>query len=212
MTYQFSPTTVAEYMPALRRIFAALEVGFADDQNPELNDMRLHFLENELPGSTYVHAMDIITIWLEGTNFKADFSRIWRRDPESKVDWRELMDILRQKMAEYGYNVTIIEMVLYTTGRITRMIGGTEVPCDFKGDGLKVELLRLLMRSGDYVPTEEICGEIGCDGIKSLSDLKRTINHALRKDLRLPPMIDVIDSKSGEGYRIHPFYRILSLE
>lgn len=211
MKNALSQITIAEYLPALRRIFAAIDVGFSEDPNPNKpNDLHLLFLEKELPGSTYVHAMDIIATWLKDSKFGSDFARIWKRD--TKVDWRELMDVLRQKMTEYASDITVIEMTLQPNGRMTRTINGNNLVCDFKDDGLKVEIIRMLVDRGGYVPTKEIREKIGCKNLKALSDHKRKINAAIRTDLKLPSKINVIDSKPRLGYRIHPFYNIVDLK
>ena len=164
------------------------------------------FLEKEL-GGAYNRAMDIIAVWLRGSKFDSDFARIWKVDPAAK--WDELMDILRGKMKEYAYDVTLIRLALSPEGRMTYRDSKDNSRCDFANDGMNLALLRILVeKQGGYASTQELIEKIGCKDLKALSEQKRTINLALRRDLGTSQEYEVIDSKSGSGYRIHPLYHI----
>lgn len=203
-----SRISVHEYLPALRRIFSVIEIGNDSHPDPDrLQDLHLFFLREELDGTQYDHAMDIIAAWLKGSRFASDFARIWKLEPSAT--WQELTDLLTQRMAEDGNDVTVIELTLHPTGKMTRIINKTELPCDFTNDGLKTSLLRLLAENGGYVPTQDIITHIGSKDLDSLSELKRTTNHAARIDLKLPASYNLIDSKKGSGYRIHPLYNLV---
>lgn len=205
-----SRISVHEYLPALRRIFSEIEIGFTTVENPEKSkDLHLMFLEKELGGS-YNRGMDIIAVWLKGSKFKSDFARIWKADPTAS--WDELTDILRKKMKEYAYDITLIRLVLSKEGRMTYHDSHDNLHCDFADDGMNLALLRMLAeRQPDYVATQEIIDRIGCKDLKALSEQKRTINAALMRDMGISPQYDVVDSKHGSGYRIHPLYHIATL-
>lgn len=199
--------TVSEYLPALRRIFAALEVGFAHDPNPtKLNDMRLLFLENELPGSTYVHAMDILEFWLRDTKFKADFARIWRRDPST--DWRELMVILREKLTDFENEAPLIVLGLSErTGLLTREIHGEILKCPFESDSMKLQIL-IALRSGEHIPPAELLRLTGSTSSDSVSATIKNICDAARVKLQLPKNKRLIEHERA-GYRLNPIYNLV---
>ena len=207
MVDEFSRISVHEYLPVLRRIFSEIEIGFTTVKNPEkAKDLHLLFLEKEL-GGTYNRGMDIIAVWLKGSRFRSDFAHIWKTD--SAAPWEELTVILRKKMKEYANDVSLIRLVLSKEGRMTYRDSNDSSHCDFANDGMNLALLRLLAeKQGDYVPTSKIIDHIECKDLKALSEQKRTINAALRRDMGVPPEYEVIDSKPGSGYRIHPLYHI----
>lgn len=211
MEKQLSRITVAEYLPALRRIFAVIEIGDATHPDPDrVNDLHLHFLKDEFEGTVYVHAMDIIEVWLKGSKFGSDFARIWKVDPTAT--WDELKDILRKKMKEYAYDVTLIRLVLSKEGRMTYHESHDNSHCDFADDGMNLALIRMLAeRQGTYVPTQEIIDRIECKDLKALSEQKRTINAVLHRDMGMSREYEVIDSKPGSGYRVHPLYHVAVL-
>jgi len=199
--------TVSEYLPALRRIFAALEVGFTNDPNPSrLNDMRLLFLEKELPGSTYVHAMDIIEFWLKDTKFKADFARIWKCDPAT--DWRELMVLLRQKFVDFENEASLIVLGLSErTGLMTREVNQEILKCSFEPDSMKLQVLVALHSGKNVLPTE-LRRITGSTSIDSVGATIKNVCDAARVKLQLPKNKRLIEHER-EGYCINPVYNLV---
>lgn len=208
MPNQLSRITTSQCIPALRKILAAIETGDIGHPKPDsVQDLRLLFLEKECEGSTYIQAMDIIKLWLAGSKFDSDFARIWKLDPKAK--WEEIEDILRQKMLENAFDVSIIQLTISRAGFVFCMKDNLRLECDLKDSGLKLKLLRLLAEKKDAISTKDLCKLLPCKTAASLSDHKRKTNLILQNKLILPRK--VIVRAGSSSYYIDPFYQVTFL-
>lgn len=209
MGNRLSPITIDANLPAIRRIFTALQVDLF--QYPQLDaktQLRVWFLEKELGLLNLMHAMRIIGTWLDGTPFRADKVHFEKSDPKAK--WDDLLEIIEAHLMERANDTRLIEIVLHPSGRAERGINGNLYTHDFEGDGQKADLLRLLANHDGYMDLKTVCKSIGCSSVKSLNLTKKNINDALRANLKLPKSEDVIVSKRGSGYAINPIYNIIT--
>lgn len=206
MPDSISRLSVRETLPALRKIFAEIEVGFTTVEDPEkCKDLFLKYVEDEL-GPSYTRGMDIITVWLRGSSFGANFARIWKLNPDAK--WSELMSILNEKMNEYANEAPIIELHLSKAGLMTRNLNDTILECQFERNSMKMEIL-IALRDGEYVQTETLRGLVGSDSTDSISKTIEKINNATRAKLQLPKSKRLIENDPGSGYYIEQTYNLV---
>ena len=194
-------------MPALRRIFAAIEVGFTTVTEPNKSkDLHLFFLRDELNGSEYSHGMDIIAVWLRGSKFGSDFARIWKLDP--KVEWAELSSLLNEKMNGYENEAPIIVLHISKTGLVTRKLNEQLLECPFEKGGMKHKTLLILQGSG-CVSTENLRLIMESASEDSVSKTIEKINTAMKTKLQLPKSEKFIENDPGVGYYINPIYNLV---
>jgi len=88
----------------------------------------------------------------------------------------------------------------------------TEYCYSMRGEGLRLKILRLLIKHQGFCKTEEIVEYVSSTSKESLRDAIGTINSKARTLLNLPVGMHkrLIISKSHSGYMINPIYVIMS--
>ena len=199
---------VVAYLPTIMKAVASIEADLA--LYPDLVDRAsLHVLplEKETGGSNLTHAMRIMNAWLEGTKFKADPRFFHKLEPGA--DWNEMVALLNDKAASYGV-MTVTEITLDPSGRISRNASGTTLSYDLADDGLKLKIIEFLVsESGMYIPTAALRKLVGSKSAESVLKTVSKINSALKVHLRLPEKQKFIETKRGTGHRINPAYNIV---
>jgi hypothetical protein len=211
MNNQLTNRTIRHYLPIIQAIYASMEVSqLTYDIADQKERLSFLFLEKEFDGSKLHHAINLIGVWLKGTKFKAFSSTIEKID--KKASWNELLEILDQKILEYGNDVAIIEIVLKSNGRITRQFGDQKLTHDFEDDGMKKNILINLASKADFSKTSHIQAVIGSMTSESTSKIIGRINSILENKLKLPKQCKFVESKQGSGYRINPIYNLLIVD
>lgn len=204
---QFSRHTIAEYLPEIKGICAAIEVEMARHDLDGLTQLQPLPAIEQYGRSKIVYAMMLINEWLKGSSFKTHVYFLQKTDRSAK--WADMLKILNTKILEYQNDVPVIALNLSRTGRITRAVDETVFEHNFESDGFKKEILFILLENNNYVPTNEIKQRTGSKSIESVSKTIAAINTVLKAKLQLPIKEKVIESKRASGYRLNPLYNIV---
>ncbi|GEM_PF-2434264 len=208
---QPSRLAVSEYMPVIRAIMAAIEMEQRTVKSPDNGTwLYVGFLDEEFGSAKVGHMMDIMTVWLQGSKFRADGGGFWKLEKEAR--WANLLDLLRRKIMDFRNDASIIVLTFSESGRMTRIEDRFAMHSDFGAHSQTTALIRLLGKCEGYVSTEEICEKTGCAGIDGLNTLKDRLNKKLEKDLQLPKSHRLIESKRLSGYRVNQIYNIVFAE
>jgi hypothetical protein len=202
-----SPITVKHHLEAIQAIYSTLEISinkYPDSDKRET--LRVSYLEEEFGISKLFHAMNLISFWLQGTDFVAKEFNFFKTKPDAR--WRSMLDIIHGKISEFTSEVGTTELLLSRDGTLSRSIGGAVFKHEFEGK-MQLDFINLLCETNDYIQTKTICAEIGSSNEHALNIMKKTINNVLTAKLQLSPMEHFIDSKRGLGYRINPRYRAI---
>ena len=203
MSNNLSRITISRYSSTLKKIFAEIDSGDLGVTDPDkCPSLLLMGLRDE---DGYYPAMDIIQSWLQGSKFESDWASI--RKVDSAAPWEELKDILRQKMMENCFDITIIQLTISRNGKVFCMKDGERLECDLENTGLKLKLLCLLAEKKSAILTKKLCELLPCTTTASLSDHKRKTNRILCRKLMLPR--DIIVHTGNSGYYIDPLYQII---
>lgn len=208
---EFSRITIAEYLPIIKSIFASFEVqdkhfkGSTDSQR-----LSVSYLEKEYGLSKIGHAMRLIGVWLEGSDFESKTFHFFKANPEAK--WSDMLRIIEAKILEYSNNLPVIVLVLFSSGRITREVNGTVLKHDFANDKLKAKILSWLPDDGSYLETRKLAKMIESKSDGSVRKTTGKISKDVGSRLQLPKQHPLIDSKRGPGYRINPIYNIVRVK
>ncbi len=205
---QLSRTAVVEYVPVIRALIASIETERMTVKNYEKAQwLYVHFLDEEFGSSKVDHTMDVISVWLEGSQFSADCGGI--KKLKKDTEWIDLLDLLHKKLLDFKNYAPIIVVSFSESGRMTRMEDGFSMHSDFAPHSQTAGLIRLLGKHDGYVSTDQICETIRCAGIEGLNTLKDRLNKKLERDLQLPKAHKFIDSKRLSGYRVGHIYNIV---
>lgn len=208
---EFSRVTIAEYLPIIKSIFASFEV--QDKGQSDMNKrstLRVAYLEKDYGTSRLAHAMRLIGIWLQGTDFKSETFYFTKVDPEAK--WSDMLRVIEAKILEYSNSLPVIVLILSSSGRITREICGVELTYDFASDKLKLQVLSWLPEDGRYLKVDKLTASIGSKSDASVRKMIGDINKTAKSKLQLPIKHPLIDSKQRSGYRIDPIYNIVRVK
>ena len=204
---QFSRHAIAEYLPEIKGICAAIEVEMAKYDLDGLLQLQPLSAIEQYGRSKIVYTMMLINEWLKDTPFKTHIYFLQKKDKNTK--WADMLKILNAKILEYQNDVPVIVLTLSRTGRITRSVDGTTLEHDFESDGFKKDILFMLHEHDGYVPTLDIQKRLGSKSTESVSKTIAAVNAVLRVKLQLPKKQDMIESKRGSGYRLNPMYNIV---
>ena len=92
---EFSKSTITEYMPVMRTMYAAIEVELVD--YPKLDEritLHVQYLEKEF-GSAKIHfSFEIFNHWLKGSDFSAGLFAF--RNHRQEASWSDMLKILQR--------------------------------------------------------------------------------------------------------------------
>lgn len=205
---QFSRHTIAEYLPEIKGICAAIEVEMARHGLDDITQLQPLPAIEQYGRSKIIYAMMLINEWLKGSSFKTHVYFLQKSDKD--VKWVDMLEILNAKILEYQNDVPVIVLTLSHSGRITRTIDGATFEHDFESDGFKKDILFMLHEYDGYIQTRDIQKRLGSKSTESVSKTIAAINTVLRAKLQFPKKQDVIESKRGSGYRLNPLYNIVT--
>lgn len=204
---QFSRHTIAEYLPEIKGICAAIEVEMAKHDLDGLMQLQPLPAIEQYGRSKIVYAMMLVNEWLKGTPFKTHAYFLQKNDKNAR--WADMLKVLKAKILEYQNDVSVIVLSLSRSGRITRTVDGTVFEHNFESDGFKKEILMALLENDGYVPTGDLKRRVGSKSVESVSKTIAAINNVLKAKLQLSPNEKVLESKRGSGYRLNPSYNIV---
>lgn len=208
---EFSRITVIEYLPVIKAIFASFEVQDKHFKgNKDAQRLSVNYLEKEYGMSKLGHAMRLIGIWLEGSNFKVEMFHFIKMNPDA--EWSEMLAIIEAKIMEYSNDVPIIVLTLSSSGRITREVNGSVFTLDFGSDKFKARILQWLPDNSAYIKVHQLTGFIESTSDSSVRKLIGQINDSAQSKLQLPKEKSLIEGKHGSGYRINPIYNLVRLK
>lgn len=205
---ELSRMAIDTFLPDVKKIYASLEVQLANYEGMnEKPRLRMGYLENEMGLAKMMHATHLMNAWLKGKPFKLN-PFIYEKTDE-KARWTDMMEIIATKIAEHDNEKPVITISLSKSGRISREVNGSLLVHDFEGDGLRLELLKLLPQDGNYMPTKTIMSILGSKSTGAINKLVEAINSAAQQKLQLPINKNLIESKRRSGYRINPIYNLV---
>lgn len=207
MAKQLSRYTIAEYLPEIKGICAAIEVEMAKHDLDGLLQLQPLPAIEQYGRSKIVYAMMLINEWLKDSSFKTHAFFLQKTDKDAK--WADMLKILNTKILEHQNDVSLIVLTLSRSGHITRSVDGTTFEHDFESDGFKKEILFSLLENKGYVPTSEIKQRTGSKSVESVSKTIAVINTVLKAKLQLPAKEKIIESKRTSGYRLNHLYNIV---
>lgn len=207
MSDGISRIAVNEYLPVIRAFLASMEIERATmkdyDSAPRLGH---EFLESRFDHGFVMGAMDLIEVWLRGTQFTGGYGGIRKLDPS--VSWVDLINLLHEKIDDYANGAPIIVLGLLKTGLMTRELNGQIFECPFETDKMKLKII-LALHNGECVPTIILQRILESKSEDSVSKMIEKINSATRVKLRLPKLEKLIKNDSGSGYYINPIYNLV---
>jgi hypothetical protein len=172
--------------------------------------LRVSYLEQDYGSSRMAHTMKLLNVWLQGSDFKADYFHFTKINPEAK--WSDMLKIIESKIFEYANDTPVITLVLSSSGRITREINGLVLTHDFTAEKLKSQILAWLPDDGSYLKTERLKSFVGSKSAMSVSKMIGAINTVTTSKLQLPKQHPLIESKRISGYRINPIYNLVRVK
>ncbi|OFX81536.1 MAG: hypothetical protein A2X20_06210 [Bacteroidetes bacterium GWE2_40_15] len=208
MENKFSPITMEEYVPVIKRIFTFLQIKL--HEYPELEErdsIRLIGLEPEIPLKKIISALSIVKTWIEEIPIQTEKFLFRKTDPSAK--WSDLLETMEIYLTEYENKAGFIDITITQPGVIKRKINGIFYECSFENTGKAIKLIRYLVNRNQFTKIVIIYHGIGCKNAKALSELKRTVNETLCKKLNLPKRFEFIVHKRGSGYMINPSLNII---
>lgn len=211
MTNKFSRQTFALHMPVIRAIFSHIEVDVIQGEGLEKRKT-LHVLglEKEFGLLKLKRAMELITTWLEDTDFSVRSLEFLKSEDSH---WTSLLKILNDKIIEYGNDVPVIEISLTPNGVLMRQVPNEILTCEITEDGMKLKILEIILRNqGEFVSTKDICRWVESKNEDSVRKQIGQLNNLITSRLQLPANFSLLDSKPVSGYRIHPIYNLVRIK
>ena len=204
---QFSRHAIAEYLPEIKGICAAIEVELSKHDLDGLTQLQPLPAIEQYGRSKIVYAMMLVHEWLKDSAFTASHFHLQKKDKSAK--WADMIAILNAKILEYQNDIPVVILSLSRSGRIARTIDGTVFEHEFESGGFKKDILFMLHEHDGYVQTQDIQKRLGSKSTAAVSKTIAAINAVLRAKLQLPKKQDVIESKRGSGYRLNPLYNVV---
>jgi hypothetical protein len=195
-------------MPVIHAIYGSLEVEVETDPDSlsRFNSLETFGIEKEFGGAKHFHAIKLISVWLEGSDFEVKNYRFFKK--KEKAKWKDFLKILKSKIAEHRINQDVIVLSLSKSGKMVRDVDGHKLNHEFEKGSLKYKIIFLLHGHGDFMETDDITKIVGSKSKLSINDTISKINRSLKADLQLPAGHNFIEGKRPT-YRINPLYNLV---
>jgi len=121
---------VSQYLPAIKAILASVEVGLATYPVEKMDHLQLAHLHAEFAYQKSPMPLTSSTCGSKILRFEATSYFLKKHD--SKATWEDMMTLLRERLAEYDTAAPIVEIVLSSSGKISREVGGQRLLHEFE--------------------------------------------------------------------------------